>query len=87
MHNSDLQIVLELVKLAKRVFWRFKANFVWVAVYNFLLMLVAAGVFYPIGSHWRLDPFWSCAAMAAGSVSVGMTGGPNSIFPLFMLRM
>ena len=68
--NSDLQTVLELVRLAKRVFWRVKANFVWAAVYNFALVPVAAGVFYPIGSHWRLGPVWSSAAMAASSVSV-----------------
>jgi len=68
--NSDLQTVLELVRLAKRVFWRVKANFVWAAVYNVSLVPVAAGVFYPIGSHWRLGPVWSSAAMAASSVSV-----------------
>ena len=68
--NSDLQTVLELVRLAKRVFWRVKANFVWAAVYNLALVPVAAGVFYPIGSHWRLGPVWSSAAMAASSVSV-----------------
>ena len=68
--NSDLQTVLELVRLAKRVFWRVKANFVWAAVYNVALVPVAAGVFYPIGSHWRLGPVWSSAAMAASSVSV-----------------
>jgi P-type Cu+ transporter len=68
--NSDLQTVLELVRLAKRVFWRVKANFVWAAVYNVALVPVAAGVFYPIGSHWRLGPVWASAAMAASSVSV-----------------
>jgi Cu+-exporting ATPase len=68
--NSDLQTVLELVRLAKRVFWRVKANFVWAAVYNVALVPVAAGVFYPIGSHWRLGPVWSSAAMASSSVSV-----------------
>lgn len=68
--NSDLQTVLELVRLAKRVFWRVKANFVWAAAYNLALIPVAAGLFYPIGSHWRLSPVWSSAAMAASSVSV-----------------
>jgi P-type Cu+ transporter len=68
--NSDLQTVLELVRLAKRVFWRVKANFVWAAIYNVALVPVAAGVFYPIGSHWRLGPVWSSATMAASSVSV-----------------
>jgi len=57
------------VKLAKRVFWRVKANFVWAAIYNVALIPVAAGVFFPIG-QWRLGPVWASAAMALSSVSV-----------------
>jgi cation transport ATPase len=68
--NSNLQTVLELITLAKRVFWRVKANFVWASVYNLALVPVAAGVFYPVGNHWRLGPVWASAAMAASSVSV-----------------
>jgi heavy metal translocating P-type ATPase len=67
--NSDLETILTLVKLAKRVFWRVKANFVWAAVYNVALIPVAAGVFFPI-AQWRLGPVWASAAMALSSVSV-----------------
>lgn len=70
--NSDLQTILNLVKLAKRVFWRVKMNFVWAAVYNVCLIPVAAGVFFAIG-RWRLGPVWASAAMAASSVSVVMS--------------
>jgi Cu+-exporting ATPase len=67
--NSDLETILQLVGLAKRVFWRVKANFVWAAIYNVALIPVAAGVFFPVG-QWRLGPVWASAAMAASSVSV-----------------
>ena len=67
--NSDLETILILVKLAKRVFLRVKANFVWAAIYNVALIPVAAGVFFPIG-QWRLGPVWASAAMALSSVSV-----------------
>lgn len=46
--TSDLSKIPELVKLSRRVFRRVKMNFVWAAVYNVLLVPVAAGVFYPI---------------------------------------
>ena len=68
--NSDLATVLELVRLAKRVFWRVKANFVWAGVYNICLVPVAAGIFYDVSKGWRLGPVWASAAMAASSVSV-----------------
>lgn len=79
--TSDLSKIPELVKLSRRVFRRVKMNFVWAAVYNVLLVPVAAGVFYPIvtgragvaggmETHWRLGPVWASAAMALSSISV-----------------
>lgn len=67
--NSNLQTILKLVQLAKRVFLRVKLNFAWAAVYNVCLIPVAAGVFFPI-SQWRLSPVWASAAMAGSSISV-----------------
>jgi cation transport ATPase len=67
--NSDLETILRLVKLAKRVFRRVKMNFAWAGVYNVCLVPIAAGVTYPAG-RWRLGPVWASAAMAASSVSV-----------------
>lgn len=73
--NNDLETILSLVKLAKRVFLRVKLNFAWAAVYNVCLIPVAAGVFFAIGANeshggWRLGPVWASAAMALSSVSV-----------------
>ena len=73
--NSDLNTILTLVNLSKRVFRRVKLNFAWAAVYNICLIPVAAGAFYAIGSTedkggWRLSPVWASAAMAGSSVSV-----------------
>ncbi|EXJ74316.1 uncharacterized protein A1O5_02612 [Cladophialophora psammophila CBS 110553] len=76
--NSDLNTILSLVRLAKRVFLRVKLNFAWAAVYNLCLIPVAAGVFFPIGANdhhpgWRFSPVWASMAMAASSVSVVMS--------------
>lgn len=76
--NADLQTILSLVRLAKRVFLRVKLNFAWAAVYNLCLVPVAAGVFFPIGANshsagWRLNPVWASVAMAASSVSVSLS--------------
>lgn len=76
--NSDLNTILSLVRLAKRVFLRVKLNFAWAAVYNICLVPVAAGVFFSIGANndhggWRLGPVWASVAMAASSVSVVMS--------------
>ncbi|EFQ98586.1 copper-transporting ATPase RAN1 [Nannizzia gypsea CBS 118893] len=80
--NSDLNTILDLCKLSRRVFNRVRWNFLWAAIYNVSLIPVAAGVFYPIVSghsvrdgvivnnHWRLDPVWAALAMALSSVSV-----------------
>jgi heavy metal translocating P-type ATPase len=74
--NPDLNTILTLVGLAKRVFNRVKYNFVWAAIYNVLLVPVAAGIFFKLGdldgtgNGWRLGPVWASAAMALSSVSV-----------------
>lgn len=84
--NSDLNTILQLVVLSRRVFNRVKMNFGWAVVYNVILIPVAAGVFYPIvngqserwvdghrvlvNDHWRLSPVWAALAMALSSISV-----------------
>ena len=96
--NSDLETILQLVRLAKRVFGRVKWNFVWAAMYNVLLIPVAAGVFFRLGdldgetgTGWRLGPVWASAAMALSSVSVVLSSlalrlPPFSPKALFMGR-
>ncbi|KAL4878688.1 E1-E2 ATPase-domain-containing protein [Aspergillus karnatakaensis] len=84
--NSDLDTILQLAVLSRRVITRIKLNFCWAVVYNLCLVPVAAGIFYPIVSghkmkmvagdmvvvnqHWRLSPVWAALAMALSSVSV-----------------
>lgn len=67
--NSNLETILHLVRLARRVFTRVKLNFAWAAVYNIALIPVAAGLFFPI-AQWRLSPVWAALAMAMSSLSV-----------------
>lgn len=84
--NSNLTTIFELVQLSRRVFNRIKLNFFWAAIYNVILVPVAAGAFYAIpdgtqsvtvaghtqhvNGHWRLSPVWASLAMALSSVSV-----------------
>lgn len=79
--SSNLSSILDLLAVSRRVITRVKLNFLWAAVYNIILVPVAAGVFYPLPrtkivheevvvGHWRLDPVWAALAMALSSVSV-----------------
>ena len=84
--NSELDTILQLALLSRRVINRIKMNFGWAVIYNLCLVPVAAGVFYPIvsghkmkmvgnemamvDSHWRLSPVWAALAMALSSISV-----------------
>ncbi|KAF2012809.1 heavy metal translocatin [Aaosphaeria arxii CBS 175.79] len=73
--NSHLGAIHRLFTLSKRVFFRVKINFFWAAIYNLILIPVAAGVFYMIGASehhpgWRMSPVWAAIAMAGSSVSV-----------------
>ncbi|KAF9893099.1 hypothetical protein FE257_012510 [Aspergillus nanangensis] len=53
--NSELGTILRLVVLSRRVFNRVRINFGWAVVYNLCLVPVAAGVFYPIVSGYRME--------------------------------
>ncbi|KAE8148121.1 putative copper resistance-associated P-type ATPase [Aspergillus avenaceus] len=84
--NSELDTILQLVILSRRVFNRVKMNFGWAVIYNLCLVPIAAGVLYPIvnghemkmvggemvtvNKHWRLSPVWAALAMALSSISV-----------------
>jgi heavy metal translocating P-type ATPase len=71
--QSDLQKLICLLDLSKRVIRRVKFNFFWAFLYNMIALPVAAGVLYPVvsnGRHVRLDPVWASLAMALSSVSV-----------------
>ncbi|RMZ86427.1 hypothetical protein DV736_g6347, partial [Chaetothyriales sp. CBS 134916] len=72
--NPSLHSIPVLIRLSKRVFRRVKFNFMWAAVYNVVLVPVAAGVLCKVGDGhggiWRLSPVWASVAMACSSVSV-----------------
>ncbi|PYH45553.1 putative copper resistance-associated P-type ATPase [Aspergillus saccharolyticus JOP 1030-1] len=52
--SNNLDTILQLVRLSRRVFRRVKWNFAWALVYNCCLVPVAAGVFYPIVSGYKV---------------------------------
>ncbi|PLB53108.1 copper resistance-associated P-type ATPase [Aspergillus steynii IBT 23096] len=56
--NSELDTILQLVVLSRRVFNRVKMNFCWAVVYNLSLVPIAAGVLYPIvnGHKMHMNP-------------------------------
>ncbi|RAL67033.1 hypothetical protein DID88_007813 [Monilinia fructigena] len=71
--SSNLNSLITLLDLSRKVFGRIKLNFAWAIIYNLVALPVAAGVFYPIisrGHHVRLDPVWASLAMAMSSISV-----------------
>lgn len=72
--RSDLNNLLTLIRLSRKVFSRVRFNFFWALIYNLVALPIAAGCLYPIttksGSHVRLDPVWAALAMAASSISV-----------------
>lgn len=53
--NSELNTILQLVVLSRRVFNRVKINFCWALVYNLSLVPIAAGVLYPIVSGHKMQ--------------------------------
>ncbi|OCH90973.1 heavy metal translocatin [Obba rivulosa] len=67
--SSNLQSLLTLTDLSRKVFNRVKFNFLWASVYNLIALPIAAGVIYPAG-HARLPPVWASLLMALSSVSV-----------------
>ncbi|KAI9810912.1 MAG: hypothetical protein M1827_005771 [Pycnora praestabilis] len=68
--TSNLTSLLTLIDLSRTVFRRVKFNFAWALVYNLAMLPVAAGVFYALHEHPRLNPVWASLAMAMSSISV-----------------
>ncbi|KAG1745222.1 HAD-like domain-containing protein [Suillus lakei] len=61
--SSNLETLLTLSDLSRKVFNRIKINFMWAFMYNLIAVPIAVGVVYPAGRA-RLAPVW------ASSVSV-----------------
>ncbi|KAI0700566.1 heavy metal translocatin [Cytidiella melzeri] len=68
--SSQLNGLLTLIDLSRKVFNRVKFNFLWAVIYNLVALPIAAGVIYPAHGHPRLAPVWASLAMALSSVSV-----------------
>jgi len=83
--KDRLDDVLNAMLISKATFRRIKYNFIWAFIYNIILVPVAMGLLYPLGSLGKsssemeesykasglqLDPMWAGLAMALSSVSV-----------------
>ncbi|KAF8469132.1 E1-E2 ATPase-domain-containing protein [Kalaharituber pfeilii] len=54
--SSNLNSLLTLTDLSRKVFRRVKFNFFWACVYNMIALPVAAGVLYPVGMRNYTPP-------------------------------
>ena len=67
--HSDLQHILQAIKLSKATVRTIRQNLFWAFIYNLIGIPLAAGVLYPAYS-FLLNPMIAGAAMALSSVSV-----------------
>ncbi|OCF30430.1 hypothetical protein I316_07917 [Kwoniella heveanensis BCC8398] len=73
--SSDLQSLLPLLRISRKVILRQRLNLIWALLFNVICLPFAAGCFYAVkigddGSRLRLTPVWSAVLMALSSVSV-----------------
>ncbi|WVQ96615.1 hypothetical protein IAU59_003720 [Kwoniella sp. CBS 9459] len=77
--SSDLQSLLPLLRISRKVILRQHLNLIWALLFNVVCLPFAAGCFYAVkvgggdgddGSRLRLTPVWSAVLMALSSVSV-----------------
>ncbi|KAL6945443.1 hypothetical protein ACO0QE_002896 [Hanseniaspora vineae] len=68
--KETLLSLLILFDLCNKIFYRVYFNFAYAIIYNTLGVPIAAGVLFPLPSHYRLSPTWSSLIMAVSSVSV-----------------
>jgi Cu+-exporting ATPase len=67
--RSDLNGVVEAIRLSRRTLRVIKQNLFWAFFYNVLGIPIAAGALYPF-TGWLLNPMLAAAAMSFSSVSV-----------------
>lgn len=68
--KETLYSLLVLFDLCNKIFHRVYFNFAYAIIYNTIGVPIAAGVLFPLPSHYRLSPTWSSLIMAVSSVSV-----------------
>ena len=67
--RNDLTSMATAMHLARQTMNRIKINYFWALVYNFTLIPISAGVFYP-SYHFALLPMFAGGAMALSSVCI-----------------
>jgi P-type Cu+ transporter len=67
--RSDLSSMATAMHLARQTMRRIKINYFWALIYNFTLIPISAGVFYP-SYHFALLPMFAGGAMALSSVCI-----------------
>jgi P-type Cu+ transporter len=67
--RNDLSSMVTAMHLAHQTMRRIKINYFWALVYNFTLIPISAGVFYP-SYHFALLPMFAGGAMALSSVCI-----------------
>jgi len=67
--RSDLQGIVEAIRLSRRTVRVIRENLFWAFIYNAVCIPVAAGALYPL-CGFQLNPMWAGAAMALSSLSV-----------------
>lgn len=67
--RSDLQGIVEAIRLSRRTVRIIRENLFWAFIYNAVCIPVAAGALYPL-CGFQLNPMWAGAAMALSSLSV-----------------
>ncbi|MFW9831536.1 MAG: HAD-IC family P-type ATPase, partial [Candidatus Thorarchaeota archaeon] len=65
--RDNLIDVVTAIQLGRKTISKIRQGFFWALIYNFILLPIAAGLFYP---YIFLRPEWAALAMALSSVSV-----------------
>ena len=77
--RDDLLDVINVIKLSKRVLNTIKGNLFWAFFYNFIGIILASGVLYPI-IKIRLSPMIGSLAMSCSSVFVVLNALTINLF-------
>lgn len=68
--SSDLRKVSKAFDTSCQTVRTIKENLFWAFIYNIISIPIAAGVFYPFGEHYKINPMIASALMVLSSISV-----------------
>ena len=66
--RSDLESIINLIKISKKTMRNIKQNLFWAFFYNFLMIPIAMGIFKPMGIS--INPMIASMAMVFSSITV-----------------